>query len=126
MKQNSEPCSELRRWLSAPVPEGHTVVVACDGPPPWRSVVVLRDGDGLHGYWNVCRHLPIPLDSGAGTLPQSDEVPATIACATHGARFRVADGVCVEGPCAGASLYPIRVGEVDARIWYEAEPPAGG
>ncbi|MHB8531045.1 MAG: Rieske (2Fe-2S) protein, partial [Caulobacteraceae bacterium] len=34
-----------------------------------------------------------------------------IACASHGALFRPADGLCVGGPCAGRSLspWPVRI-----------------
>jgi nitrite reductase/ring-hydroxylating ferredoxin subunit len=29
-----------------------------------------------------------------------------ILCSTHGALFRLRDGLCVSGPCAGLSLAP--------------------
>lgn len=32
-----------------------------------------------------------------------------IQCATHDALFRLEDGVCIAGPCAGRSLTRLRV-----------------
>ena len=34
-----------------------------------------------------------------------------ILCSSHGALFRLGDGLCVAGPCAGRSLkpWPVRV-----------------
>lgn len=101
-------------------PGGVRVVPTSHLPPPWRSVIVARSADTWVGYWNVCRHLPIPLDGGLGVLEPGPDW----ACSTHGARFRVADGLCTEGPCVGAALYPLKV-EVEAgRVWVHAEVPA--
>ena len=46
-------------------------------------------------------------------LDQSGEL---LVCSTHGARFWVMDGKCVEGPCEGASLEPLRVKVSDGKI----------
>jgi nitrite reductase/ring-hydroxylating ferredoxin subunit len=92
--------------------------VRYDGPPPRRSILVVRSVEGVRAYWNVCRHLPIPLDAGAGRLPTSPR-PNELVCATHGARYRMEDGLCVGGPCTGALLDEIEV-EIDAaadRLW---------
>jgi nitrite reductase/ring-hydroxylating ferredoxin subunit len=32
-----------------------------------------------------------------------------LMCAHHGAMYRIADGVCFDGPCEGARLMPIPV-----------------
>lgn len=104
--------------LSAGVPR----LVAYRGPPPKRSILVVRTSDGVRAYWNVCRHLPIPLDAGTGVLPRGPE----IVCQTHGARYRPEDGYCFDGPCAGAWLEAIPV-EVDpmgaGRIYARIECP---
>ena len=41
---------------------------------------------------------------------------ALIACSWHGALFRIEDGACVGGPCAGQRLTPWPVAVVDGTI----------
>lgn len=92
-------------------------LVAFKGPPPKRSILVLRslsDG-GIRAFWNVCKHLPIPLDGGSGVLPPGAE----LVCATHGATYRREDGYCTGGPCEGASLesIPLELDPMGDRIY---------
>jgi nitrite reductase/ring-hydroxylating ferredoxin subunit len=67
-----------------------------------RAVLVVRQAGALHGYVNSCPHLGTPLDF----LPDRflDRDGRHLLCSTHGARFRVTDGFCVDGPCEGKSL----------------------
>ncbi len=67
-----------------------------------RAVIVVRQDGTLHGYVNSCPHLGTPLDFLPDRLLDRDG--RHLLCSTHGARFRIADGFCVEGPCAGRSL----------------------
>ena len=65
---------------------------------------VVRRGEEVRGYVDRCPHMGLPL---ALTLddyltPAGD----LIACGWHGALFRIADGHCVGGPCAGDHLTP--------------------
>jgi nitrite reductase/ring-hydroxylating ferredoxin subunit len=92
--------------------------VRYDGPPPRRSIIVVHSTEGVRAYWNVCRHLPVPLDAGLGRLPRAAQ-PGELMCATHGARYRADTGLCVAGPCTGAILDEITV-EIDPendRMW---------
>lgn len=115
-------------WVDDPVSEGEAVLVPLpDGPPPWRGVIVVRLRGELRAYWNVCRHLPIPLDGGMGRLEWAPDGPPAWRCVTHGARFLADDGRCVEGPCAGEVLFSVPVGEQEGRIWIRpAIPEVGG
>lgn len=106
---------------SPPKNDGEHVVVAVTGwAAPWRSVLMTRAEGVLHAYWNVCRHLPVPLDGGLGQLPEGP----SLVCLTHGARFRGLDGYCESGPCEGASLFTLACGESpDGTAWVEVEAP---
>jgi nitrite reductase/ring-hydroxylating ferredoxin subunit len=113
-------------WIDlgpADLREGDARVVPVPGAPAWQTVVVTRAAGGWRGYWNLCRHLPIPLDAGLGRLPPGPE----LVCSTHGARFRARDGLCVAGPCAGKSLHHVRVEEREGVLWAHLEggPPSG-
>jgi nitrite reductase/ring-hydroxylating ferredoxin subunit len=78
-----------------------------------RTFLVGRLADGWRAYHNVCRHRALPLDLGARS-PMSDD-GRYLLCHQHGALYRLDDGKCVVGPCAGESLSPIPVaGDEDA------------
>lgn len=70
-------------------------------------------GQGLRAYVDSCPHVP-----GSGLSWRVDEYLDAgrqfIFCASHGARFRLDDGVCVSGPCPGERLTPLQI-EVDER-----------
>lgn len=70
---------------------------------------VVREGDKVYGYVDRCPHAGMPLaeDLDDYLTPGGDY----ISCGWHGALFRISDGYCIGGPCAGRSLtpWPIRV-----------------
>lgn len=80
---------------------------------------VLRQGGDLFAYQNKCRHLPITLDYADGRF--LDEESQLIVCQTHGAAYVPSTGECVQGPCQGASLFPIPLTVVEGMIWVESE-----
>ena len=71
---------------------------------------LVRTGDGVAGYVNSCPHLGTPLNFLEHRFLTPDR--ARIQCATHGAQFEPATGLCVQGPCLGAHLKPVPV-EID-------------
>jgi len=71
-----------------------------------REAVIVLDPEGIpRAYLNLCRHLPIPLDGGSRKFLIEGE----LQCVTHGARYRLNDGLCVTGPCRGQSLRPLKL-----------------
>ena len=71
------------------------------------GLFLIRDGDDVYGYENSCPHRGTPLD----WLPDRflDRGGRHILCATHGALFRIEDGFCLSGPCAGARLRRVAI-----------------
>ena len=71
-------------------------------PGGFTGLFAIRQGDGVRVYVNACPHLGLPLEP----LPHRflDGARHYAVCCAHGARFRVEDGFCVSGPCAGDSL----------------------
>ncbi len=87
------------------IPEGEGKGFDIDQPEEIIEIVLVRRGDAVFGYRNDCPHVGTPLnwvDDRFMTLDRK-----YILCATHGAEFRVEDGYCIAGPCAGDSLTPI-------------------
>jgi nitrite reductase/ring-hydroxylating ferredoxin subunit len=70
------------------------------------AFVVRFDGK-VHAYLNQCAHRMLELDWKAGDF--FDAFGEHLLCATHGARYAPASGVCVGGPCARAGLVKLAV-----------------
>jgi len=67
----------------------------------------VRHGDRVYAYRNRCPHTGAPLDWQPDQFLDLEQM--FIQCAFHGALFRIADGYCVRGPCAGQSLEAVSV-----------------
>ena len=63
---------------------------------------VVRRGDVLIGYVDRCPHAGMPLAMVQDRYLTRDG--SLILCGSHGALFRLGDGLCVGGPCAGQAL----------------------
>jgi nitrite reductase/ring-hydroxylating ferredoxin subunit len=102
--------------MGVDVPEPRELPLAVAGPFPdvpkgqargvtlangTELVLVRRDG-ALHIYENRCPHQGTPLETFPNKFLNSDG--SLLICSTHGARFRVEDGLCVSGPCLGQRL----------------------
>jgi nitrite reductase/ring-hydroxylating ferredoxin subunit len=79
-----------------------------------RDVFVVRKGE-LVAYLNSCPHTGGPLDWVPDQFLDLDG--ELIQCATHAALFRISDGLCVHGPCAGQSLQVVKVEVTDGVVW---------
>lgn len=75
---------------------------------------VVREGERVYGYVDRCPHAGMPL------AEELDEYLTSrgdlISCGWHGALFRITDGYCVGGPCAGRSLTPWAVEVRDGQL----------
>jgi nitrite reductase/ring-hydroxylating ferredoxin subunit len=78
---------------------------------------VVRFDGRAHAYLNQCAHRMLELDWVAGEF--FDAFGAHLLCATHGARYAPASGVCVAGPCARAGLVKLAVIEEDGDVCLE-------
>ena len=105
------------------VAEGGTVKFAYvqDGVP--REGFVARVGGRIVAYENVCRHLPLSLDMDDNRIFTRDR--RHFVCQTHGAVYEPLTGLCLHGPCAGASLKALRVVREGGELWVEIEETIG-
>lgn len=83
-------------------------------PHPEQRILVVRRGDTVRGYRNICPHAGTPLDWTPDRFMSLDG--RYLQCATHGALFQVEDGRCVGGPCRGKSLAAIPVTVTDGMV----------
>jgi len=78
-------------------------------------ILVARRGAALHAYVNRCPHVGTPLDWSDDEFMDTER--RHLLCATHGALFRVDDGVCVAGPCQGDRLEPFPIAVRDGTVY---------
>lgn len=71
------------------------------------EIFLVKRQQQIYGYRNQCPHTGVTLNWLANQFMDSDN--HYLQCATHGALFRVEDGYCVRGPCAGESLTRIDI-----------------
>jgi nitrite reductase/ring-hydroxylating ferredoxin subunit len=81
-----------------------------------REIFVVRTGDVVNAYVNSCPHIGTPLEFQPDRFLTQDR--REILCSTHGARFEIASGHCIAGPCRGQSLrrVPVKVAEGWVRL----------
>lgn len=84
------------------IPDGCSKGATCATACGKRELILVRRSEKIFVYVNSCPH------TGATLNWQPDEFMSFdgfyIQCSIHGAQFRVYDGYCVYGPCAGQSL----------------------
>ena len=99
--------------------QGAKGIVIGSGLEQFRYIVV-RDRGDIRCYINRCPHMGTPLD----TFPDKflDEKHEFLVCSTHGARFGLADGVCVSGPCVGLGLAPCQILVSEGQVYLMAQP----
>lgn len=79
-----------------------------------RSGFVVRRGEFVAAYRNVCPHAGHPLNwKPDAFLTRAKDL---IMCSVHGAVFEPLTGLCVGGPCPGRSLTALRVEISDGRV----------
>jgi nitrite reductase/ring-hydroxylating ferredoxin subunit len=96
------------------IADGGTRAFTVPGPRLDRDIFVRRQGSGADAFENRCPHTGGPLDWMPGAFLTQEE--DFFICATHGALFRLADGHCVLGPCAGKALIPIAIEVTDGQV----------
>jgi nitrite reductase/ring-hydroxylating ferredoxin subunit len=89
------------------VPEGGGRGFRFGSGPDLETLFVVKRQGALHAYANSCPHIGTPLDLVPDRFFARDG--EHLLCATHGALFRVEDGVCIAGPCIGKRLRPVAI-----------------
>ena len=74
-------------------------------PPKGDIKKKIKKNSNLYAFKNLCPHKHVTLDLKPGVFLNYEK--NYIQCSTHGALFRIQDGYCVKGPCAGKYLEKI-------------------
>lgn len=78
------------------------------------AMFVVRRGEKVYGYLNICPHYSSPLNHRAGEFLNEDG--SLIQCTMHFSEFRIEDGYGVAGAGAGCWLDPVPVHVEDGMI----------
>ena len=89
-------------------------VVLGEGEDELDIVIVQTEG-ARHAYINCCPHQFIPLEIFPNHFLTEDK--KNLVCSGHGARFELATGTCVSGPCLGKGLDRLAIAETDGAIY---------
>jgi len=81
---------------------------------PRDGFVALFDGQVV-AYENLCRHIPLTIDYGDNRFFTTDG--RHFVCQTHGAIYEPLGGLCVRGPCEGASLRKLEIEVSEGKIY---------
>ena len=85
-----------------------------DGDWPFRGFVV-RKGNEVYAYQNVCVHAGHPLNWSPGRFLTKDS--QALICASHGATYEIETGYCFAGPGNGRTLRKVLVELRDGVIY---------
>lgn len=101
-------------------PDGGACEAWLDEGDSASSVVVVRQGDALRAWRNICPHAGRFLNWAPGKFLFSKQ--GDLVCAAHGAVFRIEDGLCTDGPCRGSSLLPVPIERLADGRWCLRDP----
>ncbi|HXD36295.1 MAG TPA: Rieske 2Fe-2S domain-containing protein [Rhodanobacter sp.] len=95
------------------IPDGGATAVDAVLDDGEESLILLRRGEQVNGYLNICPHAGNRLDYAPGKFLLKND---TLICAVHGATFNQADGLCTGGPCRGQSLRAVPIRVIDGTV----------
>lgn len=88
------------------------------------DIFLIRKDGAVYGYLNLCPHAATRLDNWPDRFLTQDE--NRILCGNHAALFRIEDGFCTSGPCAGKSLEAVPVVVTDGMVRIAESRPERG
>lgn len=89
------------------LPEGELVEREASVQGELESVLLLRRGEQVQAWLNLCPHAGRRLDYAPGQFLIS--AGGELVCPVHGATFELQAGACTAGPCRGQSLRALAV-----------------
>jgi nitrite reductase/ring-hydroxylating ferredoxin subunit len=78
------------------------------------SLLVLRRGEDVCAYFNICPHARMPLERPDGRVVVQEG--RYVLCTAHGASFEISSGACVAGPGLGLALRPFPIAVSDGQV----------
>jgi nitrite reductase/ring-hydroxylating ferredoxin subunit len=73
-----------------------------------EGILIRLESGEVRAFKNECQHLPMRLDI-RDPFTYWDTSCKHLHCSSHGALFRLDDGLCLSGPCAGQHLVQLPI-----------------
>jgi nitrite reductase/ring-hydroxylating ferredoxin subunit len=102
----------------ADIPDGGAREVEAMVGGSAESLILLRRGERVNAFLNICPHAGRRLDWAPGQFLIDR---GHLVCAVHGASFELPTGECIGGPCRGAGLREVPTETRDAQLWLAAQ-----
>ena len=105
----------MRRVTEMALEQGASLFFEAAVRGEWRDCVAVGTAAGPRAFLNVCAHRnqPVVVDD----RPFDEE--GRLECRAHGAKYDALSGECVQGPCVGARLVPVRIEQASDGLWVE-------
>lgn len=113
-----DPLTKSERLCAfSDIPDGaaHEVIATIQGS--CESLILLRRGESVAAFLNICPHAGRRLDWAPGRFIIDQ---GFLVCASHGACFSVPDGLCISGPCRGQTLTELPIQVRDGNVFLAA------
>ena len=110
-----EPVQRQKIAMAAEIGEGATAKFSFTRGGKSLDGFVARFQGRLVAYENKCRHLPLSLDYADNRF--FNTAGDQFVCQTHNAIYEPLTGLCVRGPCVGASLFALEIEEAAGAVW---------
>lgn len=101
------------------IADGSAMEFVVDNGGMQLELFVVNDNQQFFAFRNKCPHTGVNLNWQPNQFFDIDN--EFLQCSTHGALFRVNDGYCVRGPCAGASLVSLPLKIESGNIYIETQ-----
>lgn len=102
------------------IPEHGMKFTYSEGPLEEEGILLKLPDGSVRAYRNQCRHLPMRLDE-RDPAEFFDTGKRTLMCCSHGASFRLEDGLCTAGPCRGSHLKTIPLTIIDRTVFVDED-----
>ncbi|NWF10887.1 Rieske 2Fe-2S domain-containing protein [Pseudomonas salomonii] len=97
------------------IEDGRAISVSALVSGTQQALVLVRRDEEVFAYINECPHFSVRLDYRPGKFEVYQK--RVLMCAHHSALFRIEDGYCIEGPCAGNRLQIVPVSVVEGAVF---------
>ncbi len=108
------PTREIVVAKADSITDGETLKFRFKEGKQTREGFIVGHAGELFAYRNECRHIPVSLDWVENRFFSRDG--RYLQCATHGALYEPATGLCIDGPPAGCRLRTLDVAVRDGDI----------
>lgn len=101
------------------IPENHATQYSVEINGEFLALFAVHHAGNFYVYENRCPHVGVSLNWQPNVFLNLEQTH--IQCSTHGALFRIDNGLCEWGPCVGQSLRALASKVEDGKLLLQAK-----